>query len=112
MTLVKMDYCPQLLQEFFVKKNLCVTYLLKIMDLSRFRDGNQFLSDQNGLPLTSFPLMQHGENQICSYCLMYLAEQSVCEPWNQTLEHWSLGNWDIGVFQSLHIIHRFVCMPN
>lgn len=57
------------------------------MDLSRFKDGNQFMSDQNVLLLTIFPLMQHGENQICSYCLMYLAEESVYEPWNQIVEH-------------------------
>lgn len=101
--LVKMDYLPQLLQEFFVLKNLSVAYLLKIMDFSRFRDGNQFLL------LTSFSLMQHGENKICSYCLMCLAEESVYEPWNQILEHRFLGNWGIGIFQSLHIIFKFIC---
>lgn len=68
-------------------ENLYVAYLLKIMDLSKFRDRKQFLLDKNSLLLTSFPLMQHGENQICSYCLMYLAEESLYEPWNQILEH-------------------------
>jgi len=89
-----------------VRRVLClkkanIAYLFKIVDLSGFRDGKQFPSGQNGLPLTSF-LMQPGENLVSRYCLMYLAKESVYGSWRKRLEHWSLPDWDIDLFQSLH----------
>lgn len=92
-----------------LKKSI-FAYLFRIMDLARFRDGKQFPSGQNGLHVTSFLLTQHGENLVCKYCLMHLAEEWVYGPWNQRLPHWSLPEWDIDHFQSLHMIHKLAFM--